>query len=254
MNDDALERIVSERLDDFYERRIQKLAKLKLDDTLKRKNPYLFRAIGMEDATEIVERLLSAFTSSSDEGIFGDAFFEPLASAVSGGKPSPSEGVDIAIHDDDKYLAIAVKSGPSVFNAQSKKRQNQDFQALYSRLQKLQKHFDALVGYGYGRKDSPANDKKIFRELAGQAFWCELTGDEEFYLRILKVMATRPVEHKNAYQKEWTKAKNRFVREFSEKYCKENGEIDWEKILRMNSRRKKPRQEETSEHGESAQE
>ncbi len=238
MTPSKLKRVVSDCLDEFYRRRIKVLSSLELEKTLKRKNPYLFRAIGMQDASEIVSSLLSAYTSSSDEGIFGDAFFEPLAKAVSGGKVAPSEGVDVAIEDSTTYRAIAVKSGPSVFNSQSRRRQMQDFQSLRSRLTKLRKHFDALVGYSYGNKNSPATTDKIFRELAGQEFWAEITGDEDFYLHIISAMESKPTEHKAKYIQEWDKAKNRFVREFAEKYCLADGSIDWGKILKLNSGRK----------------
>lgn len=147
-----LEAKIGELLDDFYSRRIQKVKTLRLGDALKRKNPYLYRAIGVQKASEIVEGLLMAYMSSSDEGIFGDAFFEPLAKFVSGGTVSPSEGVDVAIETETTYKAIAVKSGPSVFNSQSKRRQADDFKAVGNRLKKLQKMFDPIVGYGYGNK------------------------------------------------------------------------------------------------------
>ncbi len=235
MTDEELEVIVSKYLDSFYERRIQKLSSLQLADTLKRKNPYLFRAIGVQKASEIVEGLLQAYMSSSDEGIFGDAFFEPLAKAVSGGIVSPSEGVDIVIEDDVRYLAIAVKSGASVFNAQSKRRQNQEFQSLRSRMLKVQKQFDALVGYGYGKKVSPASAQKIFRELSGQSFWAALTGDETFYLRIIRVMRERPTIHRSSFEEAWAAAINRFTRQFIEQFCKEDGSIDWELLTKFNS-------------------
>ena len=108
-----LEDKIGELLDGFYQRRNDKINTLKLKDALKRKNPYLYRAIGVQKASEIVEGLLSAYMSSSDEGIFGDAFFGPLAKFVSGGVVSPSEGVDIAKETATTYMAIAVKSGPS---------------------------------------------------------------------------------------------------------------------------------------------
>jgi len=232
-----LEKIISEALDVFYERRLEILSKLDLDKAIKRKNPYLFRAIGCQDASEIVDQILSAFMSSSDEGVFGD-FFETVVKSVSGGQISPSEGVDVSIETERSYKAIAVKSGPSVFNAQSKGKQNQDFQSLQARLRRLQKHFEAIVGYGYGRKISEPNNKKIFRELAGQAFWEELTGDAEFYKKIIIAMKNKPLEHKEKYNQERDKAKNIFTREFLNKYCYDNGEIDWEKILEVNSGKK----------------
>jgi len=58
---------------------MQRIQQLKLREFLSKKNPYLFRAIGTEKASEIVEDILKAFISSSDEGMFGDAFFEPIA-------------------------------------------------------------------------------------------------------------------------------------------------------------------------------
>src|SRR3990172_1344851 len=112
MTPNELSKLIAERLADFYQRRMQRLETLKLKDVLKRKNPYLFKAVGTQSATEIVEGLLTAYLSSSDEGIFGDAFFEPIAKAVSGGVVSPSEGVDIAIETKGVYKAVSVKSGP----------------------------------------------------------------------------------------------------------------------------------------------
>jgi len=232
----TIEKHVGKCLDDFYSRRIAKLSTLKLNDALKRKNPYLFRAIGTESATDLVSQLLNAYMSSSDEGIFGDAFFEPLARLVSGATTAGGEGADIIIEDATSYKAIAVKSGPSVFNAQSRKRQNQDFLSLRSRMLKLQKHFDAVVGYCYGKKQpSKKASNTIFRELAGQAFWAELTGDADFYLKIINAMKTKPAEHKIVFQDEWDKAVNRFVRDFTLNYCTENGAIDWDKLLAFNS-------------------
>jgi len=230
-----LEAKIGELLDDFYSRRIQKVKTLRLGDALKRKNPYLYRAIGVQKASEIVEGLLMAYMSSSDEGIFGDAFFEPLAKFVSGGTVSPSEGVDVAIETETTYKAIAVKSGPSVFNSQSKRRQADDFKAVGNRLKKLQKMFDPIVGYGYGNKQQKKTSTAAFRELAGQAFWEEITGDPDFYLKIVRLMKNKPQEHLPTYREAWDAAVNRFTRDFTQDFCAEDGSIDWEKLVQYNS-------------------
>src|SRR3990167_6139491 len=104
MNTGELEKLIAECLEDFYKRRLEKLVSLKLHDYLRRKNPYLYKAIGTEEASEIVKEILTAYLTASDEGIFGDAFFEPIAKIVSGGVVSPSEGVDVAIETDKRYL------------------------------------------------------------------------------------------------------------------------------------------------------
>lgn len=230
-----LEQKISELLDDFYHRRIERIKTLKLKHTLKRKNPYLYRAIGVQKASEIVEGLLLAYMSSSDEGIFGDAFFEPLAKFASGGTTSPSEGVDVACETETVYAAIAVKSGTNVFNAQSRRRQIEDFKTLENRLRKLQKHFDPVVGYCYGKKQQSKNSKAPFRELAGQAFWEMITGDPEFYLRIIQLMRDKPQKHLIEYKKAWDAAINRFTHEFINEYCNEDGAINWDKLVQFNS-------------------
>lgn len=56
---------------------------------------------------------------------------KPIAIAASGGNKALAEGIDIMIQNNETNTisAIAVKSGPSVFNADSKKRQEQNFMA-----------------------------------------------------------------------------------------------------------------------------
>ncbi|MED1919456.1 PmeII family type II restriction endonuclease [Bacillus thuringiensis] len=236
MDKKELELIVSDLLDNFYRRRIDKITTLKLKDTLARKNPYLYKALGIERASEIVEEILKAYMSSSDEGIFGDAFFEPLAEKVSGGHVGDTEGVDVIIEDDSKHKAIAVKSGTNVFNADSRKKQAENFAKLRSRIHKRGKLFDAIVGYAYGKKETDIN-KQGFREIAGQVFWEELTGDSEFYLKINEVIKEKPMKHLPEYNKAFDSAINRFTLEFMKEFCSEDGSINWDKLLIFNSGR-----------------
>jgi len=230
-----LEALIGELLDNFYTRRICNLNKLDLNKTLKRKNPYLYRAVGVSKAAEIVEGILLAYTSSSDEGIFGDAFFEPLAKAISGGIVSHTEGVDVTVETDTKYMAIAVKSGPAVFNAQSRRRQAEEFKKLRARLAKVQKMFDPVVGYGYGKKKQKKESTADFRELSGQAFWEEITGDADFYLKIVRLMKDKPQRHAVEYKQAWDAAVNRFTAAFITEFCDDSGVILWEKIVEFNS-------------------
>jgi len=230
-----LESLIRKSLDKFYERRINKLSGLKLRHTLRKKNPYLFRAIGIQKASEIVERLLRDYMSSSDEGIFGDAFFEPIAKLVSGGHVSPSDGVDVAIETAKAYKAISVKSGPNIFNSSQSKRMNDEFLTLRSRMFKLHKQFDALLGHGYGRKWSEPSAKRIYRIRAGQVFWEELTGDSDFYLKLIRLMKDYPTKHRLQFEEQWSKAINRFELEFLKDFATSDGGIDWEKLTNFNS-------------------
>ncbi len=232
MNSKELEELIAKCLHDFYDRRKKRIQELKLREFMSKKNPYLFRAIGTEKASEIVEDVLKAFISSSDEGMFGDAFFEPIAKLASGGVVAPSEGVDVAIETSDRYMAIAVKSGPNWGNAGQLRKQNQDFIALQSRLYKLHKQFDAVIGHGYGKKKGKPKGK-VYRNISGQVFWTEITGDPDFYIKLIRLMKGEPQKHKPEYRKAWDAAVNRFTGEFIKDFCFKDGRIDWEKLVRF---------------------
>ena len=219
---------IATALETFYANLIEKIDGLNIKKVMKRKNPYLYRAKAMQSASEIVESVLTAFVSSSEETIFGNCFFEPIAIAASGGNKALAEGIDIMIQDNatNTISAIAVKSGPSVFNADSKKRQEQQAKARY----------EAYIGYCYGKKkDSGRGKPKMYQELAGKRFWAELTGDEDFYIKIIGYMGTMPEKYVADYKESYNKAANRLVREFSNSFCKEDGSIDWEKLVEFNS-------------------
>jgi hypothetical protein len=77
-----LESMIKKCLNDFHERRIEKLKGMRLREVLKRKNPYLFRALGTEQAAEIVKKILEAYVSSSDETIFRVLTCRPAKAAT----------------------------------------------------------------------------------------------------------------------------------------------------------------------------
>lgn len=238
MKTDELASLIGDCLRDFYERRLQKVDGLKLHTFLRRKNPYLLRALGTQKASEIVERLLADYIGASDETIFGDAFFEPIALMTSGGEPSGSPGVDFVVRTDQCVKAVALKSGPNIFNASQKKRQSQEFLALRNRFYKLHKEFDPILGHAYGRVNRPAGKELIYRDSSGQSFWQEITGDPDFYLKLIRLMRDAPARHKKEYAPAWDAAVNRFTRDFANDFCFPDGNIDWEKLARFVSENK----------------
>lgn len=253
INASALENEISRLLDVFYARRIASLQDLKLKRTLKRKNPYLYRSIGVMDAGEIVGEILRAHVSSSDETLFGNEFFEPLAkwAGLEWSKckkridvtvdTSHGTGIDLSISSDGSLghpafdRPIAVKSGVNVFNAASKRKQDDNFATLRKRLLKLHRHFDPVVGYCYGKKSSNGRSSFQFRELAGQEFWALLTEEQDFYLRIVELMKNKPAAHAIAFKEEFDKAKNKFSKEFLDDFSLDDGSIDWNKLVKFNS-------------------
>jgi hypothetical protein len=205
---------------------------------MRNKNPYLFKALGIQKASEIVERIMSDFISSSDESIFGDAFFEPIARIASDGMTADGAGVDLIIESTDSIKAIAIKSGPNPYNSSQVKRQSQEFQEIRSRLYKIHKQFDPILAHSYGRKKSEPNKDRIYRDSSGQAFWQEITGDPDFYLKIIRLMKDQPAKHREEYKPAWDAAVNRFTAEFIKDFCFPDGGIDWEKLVKLVSEEK----------------
>ncbi len=230
-----LEKEIEICLQKFYASRLTALQKLSLEKVLQKKNPYLYRALGIEKASEIVEQIMTAFVTSSDETIFGNVFFEPIAKIAAAGQVAPTEGVDFALEKSDRYLAVAVKSGPNWGNADQHKRQSTNFDALRKRLYKLNKQFDPLVGQAYGQQCSEPTDNSRFRRRSGQAFWQEITGDPDFYLKLIRLMKNVPERNRPKFRAEWDQAVNRFTRDFMADFCRKDGSIDWERLVAFNS-------------------
>lgn len=46
---------------------------------------------------------------------------------------------------------------------------------------------------------------------------------------------TMPEQYVASYKESYNKAANRLIREFSNSFCKEDGSIDWEKLVEFNS-------------------
>ena len=233
-----VEKAIAQSLEEFYDSLLAKIDTINITDIIRRKNPYLYRAKAMQSASEIVESVLSATVSSSEETIFGNCFFEPLAIAASGGNKALAEGVDILVEDKTNNIiyAIAVKSGTSVFNADSKKRQEQNFNAAYKLAQQAHAIYTPIIGYSYGKKRPTGKGRPtIYKELAGQDFWTELTGDPEFYIKIIGYMGNKPESYLEKYRESYNKASNRLVKQFTESFCDNDGSINWEKLVRFNS-------------------
>ena len=134
LNPDKLEALIKQCLNDFHERRIKTLEKLNLRRVLKRKNPYLFKALGTEQAAEIVKKILEAYVSSSDETIFGDAYFEQIARNLPNIQVSDGKGCDLILSEEKVIHAYALKSGPNPFNSSAKEKQRNEFMELKGRL------------------------------------------------------------------------------------------------------------------------
>ena len=231
-DEEKIKQLLSDCIHNYFSSMTDKLNNLTLS-TLMKKNPYLLKIKGMKSVSELIQSSLSAYISSSEETVFGNVFFEPLAIGVCGGQKALAEGLDVVIDKGDSIYAIAVKSGPKVFNSDSRKKQEQNFNKASILAKQAKKAFFPIIGYCYGRKKF-RQDSQI-QELAGQNFWHAITGDEDFYKKLIYWCDEVKTDYLKEYDNAYINALNRLCTEFGQKFCTSDGAIDWAKMAEFSS-------------------
>jgi hypothetical protein len=229
----TLEQFVGDCLNDFHARRLARVKKLTLKSVLKRKNPYLYRALGIERCTELVERLVDDHLSASDEAIFADAFFKPIALFISEGEPSKLSGIDFLIEERGHVKGVMLRSGPNVLNSSQKKKQQDDFEAARARLSETGRELDALLGHAYGQFQTEPKPGQSFRDRSGQLFWEELTGEPQFYQTLVVLIGDTAIQHREVFQRAKFFLISEFTDEFEEEFGLAGGKIDWTSLMKF---------------------
>ena len=222
----------------FHEKRIKSLDNLKLNNVLKRKNPYLFKAKDTTTSEQIIRGIVDAHISSNEETIFGD-WLEGLAifinEKVYGGRKSGIPNIDLEFDKNGVRYIITIKSGPNWGNSSQIAKMRADFNTAKKTLRtsSSQLNITAINGCCYGIDNNP--DKGDYFKYCGQKFWSFISGNENLYLELIEPLGHKAKERNDEFQKSYTQMINKFTKEFSNTYCKDNGEIDWDKLVQFNS-------------------
>lgn len=227
----------------FHEWRAENIGRITLETLINNKNPYLFRAKNLNVASDLISALLAARLSSSEEGVFGK-FLEDLAifvaESAAGGRKSGIEGIDIELTRDRIRYLIAVKSGRKWGNAQSIAKQRQDFRRAVQVIRQA-KHAGEVrpvLGICYGNFQTRETGTHL--HIGGQSFWNLLSGDPKLYIDIIEPLGHESREHDEVFKEHVASLTNRLTHEFTEKYCRENGAIDWSRLVRAVSGNMQP--------------
>jgi hypothetical protein len=228
---------VENNISDFHSKRIESLKKVKLNNILKRKNPYLYKAKNILTSQDIVKVILDAHLSSQEETIFGE-FLEGLAiyicDKVYNGKKSSAEGIDLEFQKDHILYIVSIKSGPNWGNAGQISKMLQNFRTAKKRLKTNSKikNIIAINGCCYGKSNK--YEKEEYLKLCGQRFWEFISGNPNLYIEIIEPLGHKAREKNQEFLESYSAVINKFTSEFSSNFCKDN-KIDWNKILVLNS-------------------
>ena len=232
---DVVQEYVSKNISTFHDGRLHSLEGLSLNRLL-RKNPYLYRAKNLLNASDLVDSFLDAFLSSSEEEHFG-AFLEGLAVFVaektSGGHKSTAQGVDLEFLNDNRHYVVSVKSGPSWGNSSQQLKLAQDLQNAVIRVRQSQRNVDVrpVLGICYG-KTRTADHPRGYLKVVGQNFWYLISESKDLYTDIIEPIGYQARQHNEQYAEEKAGQTNRLTKAFIDAYCNNAGAIDWPKLVR----------------------
>lgn len=233
---------VEDNIGFFHQKRIEKLDSLKLKDVLKKKNPYLFKAKNIQKASDLVQAIVDAFLSSSEEGIFGD-WLEGLAIFVNkkvyDGRKSGIPGVDLEFEKEGIRFIVSIKSGPNWGNHSQIKKMIDNFNSARKVLRTSGSNINVIAVNGccYG-KTTTKNQyqaKGDYYKFCGQAFWEFISGNKELYKQIVEPLGYKAKEKNEEFAKSYAQKINMFTRDFINNFCSENGDIDWDRLVDFNS-------------------
>ncbi len=229
---------VEDNIGTFHQKRIDSLNRLKLKTVLKKKNPYLFKAKYIMTAEQIIKGLTDAFISSNEETIFGD-WLEGLSiyinTKVYGGRKSGITGIDLEFDKDNIRYILTIKSGPNWGNSSQIAKMKADFRTAMRTLRTSNSKIQivAVNGCCYGKDNVP--DKGDYFKYCGQRFWEFISGNENLYTDLIEPLGHKARERNDEFMLSYSSMINKFTKEFIDDFCKESGEIDWDKLVKFNS-------------------
>lgn len=229
---------VNDHINEFHNQRLQCLDSLKLQEVLKRKNPYLYKAKNVLTSDEIIRGIVDAHISSNEETIFGD-WLEVLAifinQKVYNGWKSGIPNVDLEFDNDNIRYIVNIKSGPNWGNKSQIAKLKLDFISAKRTLRTSNSKLSvvAVNGCCYGR--STKFDNGEYFKYCGQKFWHFISGEENLYLEIIEPLGFNAKQKNDEYLNLYSAKINLFTSQFTANFCSSEGEINWEKFVKFNS-------------------
>ena len=231
---------VTDNISTFHKKRLDSLSRLDLAKILRRKNPYLFKVKYLLTAQQIVRGFTDAHVSSSEETLFGD-WLEGLAIFINGkvyeGQKSGIRGIDLEFNESGIRYIVTIKSGPNWGNSSQVRKMREDFTAAKRTLRTGNSKLNivAVNGCCYGRDTKP--DKGEYFKYCGQAFWEFVSGDPHLYTRIIVPLGNKAKQQTATFDKAYTQTINKMTANFTQDFCKPDGSIDWQKLVKFNSQK-----------------
>jgi hypothetical protein len=166
-----------------------------------------------------------------------------VAEKVYAGHKSAAEGIDLEFDKEGVHYFVSVKSGPSWSNSTSMKKQKEQFVKAVRVFNTSRKTVPTkcIEGCCYGN-DNKGYADSTHEKYCGEKFWTLISGEPTLFVDIVEPLGFKAKEKNEEYYQEYGRMINKFTQEFITEYCDEEGNINWDKIVRMNAAIKKPKE------------
>jgi hypothetical protein len=204
-------------------------------------NPYLLSYSAFAPASTIVRHLIDGYILLN-EAICLDNLLKNLAIFINqkfySGWKSGIKGIDLEFDRDSIRYIVSIKSGPNWGNSSQIEKMINNFDTAKKTLRTGNSHLNIICinGCCYGKDNNP--DKGSYYKYCGQAFWEFIGGNENIYTDIIEPLGHKAKERNDDYMVKYSQMVNKFTKEFIELFCDNNGNIDWNKLVKFNSEKK----------------
>lgn len=245
--------LANEVVTPFYEKRLQYLRSMTLSNILKRKNPYLLKAKNLSSSEEVVRSIVDAFLFSQEETMFGnllEKFAIHISAQRDAGFKSTLPSIDLEFERGEIYYIGSIKSSTNWGNADQITAMKNNFKVAKEKLRVrgVAKEIRAVNGCMYGKDNVPLKNKKrikrngqlfiedeeadkVYYKYAGQVFWEFISGDAEFYRKIIRPIDKKAHERDEAFKSIYIGKINDMTAEFTISFRNNGGTIDWVKLI-----------------------
>jgi hypothetical protein len=196
-------------------------------------NPYLF-AGRVKNPMRFAREYLNAKYSSSEESLFGN-MIEDIARAILDrirlGTKTPAKGIDgDVVRGLNRYL-VSVKSGANWGNSSSTAAQGRYFEDAKTIIGSRGHRLTSVMLIMYGREDR--NLKYADIELVGQQAWAFLSGDKDFYAKLIQYFVDGSEEFGQQIERARHESEAKLYAELcAGGFVLKNGEMDWPSFVK----------------------
>lgn len=226
------------RMAEFYENKSALIQSVQFEDILKNFTFHWFHNENINSGQDFVMKLLELTLRPQEDSLF-EVLLKQIAIFVTSktyhGYQSSLRGIDLEFQKQEThyFAKIRLNNQQLPFSKASLKT---DFEHAKETLlaQNQNLAIQPIIGTCYGNSKTILTKNGVLK-LYGQSFWHFLSGDVDFYIRMMKSIGHCAKKHRYIFLEHKANLINILIFRFIKQFCLPDGAINWEKLVQFNS-------------------